>query len=92
MNFAFGSSRGCSLVGILENAYESVMGEKPALYATGGGTYARAVSGSCVAFGPVFPDEPDRRMHNSNEHIDLERFMLHAQICLEAMYRMITEG
>lgn len=80
------------LVGILENAYESVMGEKPALYATGGGTYARAVSGRCVAFGPVFPDEPDRRMHNSNEHIDLERFMLHAQICLEAMYRMITEG
>ncbi len=79
------------LIRTLQDAYESVMGSQPELYATGGGTYARAVPGRCVAFGPVFPDEPDRRMHKSQEHIDWERFRQHARICLEAMYRMITE-
>lgn len=79
------------LIRTLQNAYESVTGEKPDLYATGGGTYARAVPGHCVAFGPVFPGEPDRRMHNCQEHIDWNYFRIHAQICLEAMYRMITE-
>ena len=80
------------LISVLQEAYAAVMGERPSLYATGGGTYARAVKGRGVAFGPVFPDEPDRRMHNSNEHIDWKRFLLHAQICLEAMYRMLTQG
>ncbi len=40
-----------------------------------------------VAFGPVFPGE-DARLHNSNEGISEENFWKHAQICLEAMYRM----
>ncbi len=78
------------LVSILSGAYEAIMGEKAELYATGGGTYARCIPGSCVAFGPVFPDEPDRKMHQCGEHIDKERFMRHAEICLEAMYRFIT--
>lgn len=80
------------LVSILSSAYEAVTGEKAELYATGGGTYARCIPGNCVAFGPVFPDEPDRKMHQCGEHIEKERFMLHAEICLEAMYRLITEA
>lgn len=79
------------LIRTLQTAYESVTGEKAQVYATGGGTYARAVPGRCVAFGPVFPGEPDRRMHKSQEHIDWQRYRVHARICLEAMYRMVTE-
>lgn len=77
------------LIRLLQDSYEAVTGGRPELYSTGGGTYARSMKGSAVAFGPFFPDEPDRRLHNSNENIDIDRFLLHAQICLEAMYRMM---
>lgn len=77
------------LVSILRRAYASATGEEARLYSTGGGSYARCISGRCVAFGPVFPNEPDRRMHQCGEHIDMECFMRHAEICLEAMYQMI---
>lgn len=76
---------------LLQDSYFAVTGEKAEVYASGGGTYARALSGKGVAFGPFFPDEPDRRLHNANENIDIDRFMVHARICLEAMYRMFTE-
>lgn len=75
------------VIGILKDAYMEVMGEKPLMYSTGGGTYARKLGGNGVAFGPVFPGE-DARLHNSNEGISEENFWKHAQICLEAMYRM----
>lgn len=80
-----------TLISVLKDAYQAVCGAPAELYATGGGTYARAIKGRGVAFGPFFPEEPDRHLHDANEHIDMEKFMLHAQICLEAMYRMITE-
>lgn len=76
---------------LLQDAYTAVTGKPAELYATGGGTYARAFEGRAVAFGPFFPDEPDRRLHNTNENIDIDRFMVHAQVCLEAMYRMLTQ-
>ncbi len=76
---------------MLKESYQAVTAEEAALYATGGGTYARAFGGRAVAFGPFFPNEPDRRLHNSNENIDINRFMLHAQVCLEAMYHMLTD-
>ena len=75
---------------LLSDAYQAVTGEPAALYATGGGTYARALQSRGVAFGPFFADEPDRRLHNTGEHFEIARFMEHAQICLEAMYRMLT--
>ncbi len=81
---------GSKLIRLLQSAYAEIMGSPAELYATGGGTYARELKGNCVAFGLIFPDEPDRRLHNTNEHIDTERFLQHAQICLEAMYRMLT--
>lgn len=77
------------VIGILKESYMSVMGEEPLMYSTGGGTYARKLGGNGVAFGPVFPGE-DARLHNSNEGINEESFWKHAQICLEAMYRMYT--
>lgn len=78
------------LISILRDSYAGIVGKPAELYATGGGTYARAMKGNAVAFGPFFPDEPDRRLHNTNESIDIDRFMVHAQICLEAMYRIFT--
>lgn len=81
---------GSPLISLLKDSYAAVTGKPAEVYATGGGTYARAMNGHCVAFGPFFPDEPDRRLHNTNENIDMDRFMVHAQICLEAMYRMFT--
>ena len=75
---------------LLKDAYKEVTGEEAELYSTGGGTYARSLKGRGVAFGPFFADEPDRKLHNCGEHIEIQRFMVHAQICLEAMYRMAT--
>nr|WP_319487640.1 Sapep family Mn(2+)-dependent dipeptidase [uncultured Caproiciproducens sp.] len=78
-------------ISLLQDAFAAVTGKPADVYATGGGTYARAFGGRAVAFGPFFTDEPDRRLHNTNENIDIERFMIHAQVCLEAMYRMLTQ-
>lgn len=75
------------LIELLSSAYESVTGEKPELYTTGGGTYARKLNGKGVAFGPSFKDD-EVNMHNADESVDKEKFFTHAQICLEAMYRM----
>jgi succinyl-diaminopimelate desuccinylase len=76
---------------LLKEGYAHVMGENPALYATGGGTYARELHGRGVAFRPFFSEEGDRRLHNSNENIDLTYFMKHAEICMETMYLMATK-
>ena len=77
------------LIRELSAAYESVTGEPASLYATGGGTYARKLRGRGVAFGPHFPGDPIN-MHNADESVDKEKFFLHAQICLEALYRLYT--
>ena len=73
----------------LSAAYASVTGEQPTLYATGGGTYARMLRGNGVAFGPHFPGDVIN-MHNADESMDKENFFKHAQICLEALYRLYT--
>lgn len=78
------------ILSLLSSAYETVMNEKPKLYTTGGGTYARKLGGNGVAFGPAFADD-ETNMHNANESIDEEKFFKHAEICLEAMYKMFTE-
>lgn len=78
------------LIHLLSEAYRAVEGVPAELYATGGGTYARDIPGRAVAFGGEFPDQPDNHIHDVGEFLDLDRFMEHAQICLEAMYRLIT--
>ena len=78
------------IVQLLSESYESIMGEKPNLYSTGGGTYARKLGGKGVAFGPVFEGE-ESNMHNANECLSVEKFFKHAQICLEAIYNLYTK-
>lgn len=77
------------LIGLLSETYEAVTGEAPQLYSTGGGTYARKLGNKGVAFGPNFMDD-NIRMHNSDESVDENNFFKHAQICLEAMYKLFT--
>ncbi len=75
------------VIGILKEAYSEITGEEPQMYSTGGGTYARKLGGNGVAFGPVFEGDPSN-LHTDNEGLNEENFMKHAEICLEAMYRM----
>ena len=79
------------IVRILTKSYEAVMGEKPSLYSTGGGTYARKLGGKGVAFGPVFEGE-ESNVHDANECLSVEKFFKHAQICLESIYNLYTGG
>ena len=72
------------IVRVLQNAYESVLGETPSLYTTGGGTYARMLGGKGVAFGPAF-DGDDTRIHNSDESISEDNFFKHFAVCFAAM-------
>ena len=76
------------IIRILQKAYKSITHENPVIYSTGGGTYARTLQNHGVAFGPVFPDDCSN-MHRPDESLDEEKYFLHAQICLEAMYEML---
>lgn len=78
------------LITLLSGAYRDVTGQECSVFSMGGGTYARQMFGKGVAFGPGFPDQEDGHEHDANERIDLERMKLHAKICLESMYRMLT--
>ena len=84
-------SEDSEIVKLLSESYENIMGEKPSIYTTGGGTYARKLKGKGVAFGPIFEGE-ESNVHNANECINVEKFFQHAQICLESMYNLYTKG
>lgn len=76
------------IISVLKDAYKTVMGEDAKIYSTGGGTYARTLSNKGVAFGPMFEDD-NCNIHDVDESIDKEKFFKHAQICLEAMNKMV---
>lgn len=77
------------IIPLLKNAYRTMTGEDPLLYSTGGCTYARTLQGNGVAFGPIFPGE-NPHLHDADEQISLQKLMLHAQICLQAMFEFYT--
>ncbi|MHC1722142.1 MAG: dipeptidase PepV [Aminipila sp.] len=52
----------------------------------GGGTYARAAK-NIVAFGSIFPGEPDLS-HQKNEYIEIDKLLLNAKIFADAIYRL----
>lgn len=79
------------IIEILKSAYTEIVGSEPTVYATGGGTYARTLGGKGVAFGPVFEGD-DCKLHDADESMDYENFFKHAQICAEAMYKMVTNS
>ncbi len=74
---------------ILRLAYKNATGQSVNFYSTGGGTYARTLNGKGVAFGPLFHPGSYHNLHGANEFIDIDEFMLHCEICLEAMIQMM---
>lgn len=76
------------LIKALGECYTEITGQPMKPMSMGGGTYARALGGRGVAFGPVFPDARPSNLHMPNENLSVKEFMLHAEICYRAMCRL----
>ena len=75
------------LIKTLMNVYIKHTGDKDAKPINiGGGTFARAMP-NCVAFGPHFLNKPTF-IHQKNEFIDLDDFLLATIIYTEALYEL----
>lgn len=71
------------LIKTLAKVYHEQTGEEAELLAIGGGTYAKEMPNT-VAFGPVFPGEPDL-CHQSNEYIEIEALIKMTKIYANAL-------
>ena len=77
------------LVQNLMTAYRTVTGDdvtEP--YISAGATFARAFD-NCVAFGANLPDCPTSE-HQPNEHIDIDKLVLAAEIYRNALKLCVT--
>ena len=74
------------LVSKLVKVYEAQTGDKREPIAIGGGTYAKEFP-NMVAFGPVFPGEPDV-IHQPNERVAVEQLIRATQVTAAAMYEL----
>lgn len=75
---------------LLSSAYKDITGAIPEFYSMGGGTYARTLKNKGAAFGPVFKGD-NVNMHNADESMDKDNYFKYGEICLQAMYKMLTE-
>ena len=74
------------LVQKLLKVYREKTGDMSAdAIAIGGGTYAKALGGNFVAFGPEFPGSEPMNVHDVDEHIRKDLFLDHCVICALAM-------
>ncbi len=76
----------CKLIKTLLSVYENQTGLKGEPMCIGGGTYAKSVKNT-VAFGPVFPGEPDRE-HKPDECIEEANILVNCKIFSHAMYEL----
>ena len=76
----------CKLVKTLLSVYEKQSGFKGIPKCIGGGTYAKSVKNT-VAFGPIFPGDPDRE-HKPDECIEEENLLLNCKIISHAMHEL----
>jgi succinyl-diaminopimelate desuccinylase len=74
------------LIKTLQSVYEEFTGKPADLIAIGGGTYAKAFPNS-VAFGPIFPGDPDLD-HQANEFISIANLVLISKIYAKAIYEL----
>ena len=72
-----------SLVQSLLKAYADVTGLEPFAFAIGGGTYAKALPQG-VAFGPVFPGEPEG-IHCADEYISIDNLLITTKVYAQAI-------
>jgi succinyl-diaminopimelate desuccinylase len=75
------------LIKTLQRVYEEFTGKPAELIAIGGGTYAKAFPNS-VAFGPIFPGDPDLD-HQANEYISIDNLILISKIYAKAIYELV---
>ena len=78
------------LIRALGECYTEITGKPMIPVSMGGGTYARALHGRGVAFGPVFSDAKPSNLHMQNENLSADEFMRHAEICYKAMCRIAS--
>ena len=69
--------------------YEAQTGRDDKPMAIGGGTYAKAFK-NMVAFGPIFPGQPDG-IHQPNECVAVEDLMKSLKVCAAAMYELAVK-
>ncbi|MGM9974680.1 MAG: dipeptidase PepV [Clostridiaceae bacterium] len=74
------------LVKTLQKVYEKHTGGQEEPLAIGGGTYAKTMK-NIVAFGPLFPGDPDV-IHQVNEYIEIDKLIQCAKIYGEAIYQL----
>lgn len=74
------------LIQTLQKVYKEETGKDGELISIGGGTYAKEMPNT-VAFGPIFPGEPDV-IHKPNEYIKIEDLILISKIYAKALYEL----
>lgn len=77
------------LIRTLRKVYEAQTGDEATLMAIGGGTYGRALE-TGVAFGPLFPGEPETA-HQKDEYADIENLCRAMAIYAQAIYELATD-
>ncbi|SPF50063.1 putative dipeptidase YtjP [Candidatus Desulfosporosinus infrequens] len=78
-----------ALVQSLLKAYADVTGLKPFAFAIGGGTYAKVLPQG-VAFGPVFPGEPEV-IHCADEYISIDNLLLTTKVYAQAILNLAAD-
>ncbi len=75
-----------ALIQTLMSVYREETGDNAEPIAIGGGTYAKAFP-NMVAFGPLFPGDPDV-IHQPNECVEVEKLLKSVEISMFAMAEM----
>ncbi len=75
------------LIETLLGVYRSVTGDETEPMSMAGGTYARVLRGRGVTFGAGFSGD-NTRAHQSDEFINMDSLMRHAEICSLAMHEL----
>ena len=78
-----------ALVQSLLKAYSDVTGLEAFAFAIGGGTYAKALPQG-VAFGPVFPGEPEV-IHCPDEYISIDNLLLTTKVYAQAILNLAAD-
>ena len=74
------------IIKALQKVYTEQTGKEAKLVSIGGGTYAKEMPNT-VAFGPMFPGEPDT-IHKKNEYITIDNLITNAKIYAHALYEL----
>lgn len=74
------------MIKALQTVYAEETGTEATLLSTGGGTYACKLA-NCVAFGPLFPGEPDTA-HQPDESIGIDCLLKATAIYARAIYEL----